>query len=725
MHAVAPVSSDVVTEAQPPSQSWPANLSYPDAERTDTADELHGRRVADPYRWLEGADDTRTESWSRDQDLLARAWLDTLPGQEACGRRMRSLLRAGSVSAPTWRSGRAFFTRREPDQEFPVLYVREVDGTQRPLLDVTDIDPSGLTTLDRWSPSLDGQRLAYQTSVGGDEESLLYVIDVRTGAHLDGPIDRCRYSSIAWLPGGEEFFYIRRLPPEDVPAGEQQFHRRVWRHRVGTDPAHDVLVHGEGLHHTFYFDANVSRDGRWLLIHGSPGTARRDSVWIADLAASSPKPALRQILDTSDGVRASAWVERDGRMYIQTTLDAPRWRLCVADPRRPEPEHWTELIGEEPDSVLEAVRWFDAGDHAPAQLAALRTRHAVSEITLHAPDTGQRSGEVRLPGKGQVTALTAVDDETLTNKDQMWIGWTDFATPPCVFTYSHGTGRTTEYERAPGAVNIPDVHTSQITYTSADGTEVRMFVLSPASAPDQPRPALMTGYGGFSLSMEPAYSPSALAWLCSGGVWALPSLRGGGEEGEHWHRAGMRESKQNVFDDFHAAAEHLIDAGWTSRDQLAITGGSNGGLLVGAALAQRPELYRAVVCSAPLLDMVRYERFLLGRTWNEEYGSADIPEELDWLLAYSPYHRVLAHSDVEYPSVLFTVFDSDTRVDPNHARKMCAALQHATSAALVKRPVLLRRETEVGHSARSVSRTVGLATDQLAFLAYETGLALQ
>ncbi|WP_188990934.1 prolyl oligopeptidase family serine peptidase [Saccharopolyspora thermophila] len=695
--------------------------SYPHADRDDIVENLHGHQVADPYRWLEDPADPRTRAWSAAQDELARSWLDTLPGREAIAERMRSLLSAGSVSAPVWRNGRAFFTRRQPDQEFPVLYVREPDGTERVLLDVTELDPSGLTTLDRWSPSLEGERLAYQISVGGDEESLLHVLDVTTGELVEGPIDRCRYSTISWLPGGEEFFYVRRLAPELVPDGEEQFHHRVWRHRVGTAPDKDLLVHGEGLDHTYYYGTHVSRDGRWLVIGGSPGTARRDSVWIADLSASGDVPELRQVVDTSDGFRVGAWVERDGRLYVLTTHDAPRWRLCVADPARPEPEHWTELIGEEPDSVLEAVRWFDPGDGDP-QLVVLRTRHAVSELALHDPATGRRTAEVPLPGTGQVTALSVVDAATERDRDRLWIGWTDFATPPCVHAYSRATGRTELEQRAPGAVEVPAVHTRQVTYRSLDGTPVRMFLLTPIAEPDQPRPVLMTGYGGFSLSREPGYTPSALAWVAAGGVWALPSLRGGGEEGEEWHRAGMREHKQNTFDDFHAAAQHLVDEGWTTPDQLAISGGSNGGLLVGAALTQRPDLYRAVVCSAPLLDMVRYEQFLLGRTWNDEYGTADDPEELGWLLSYSPYHNVTEQTD--YPSVLFTVFESDTRVDPNHARKMCAALQHATSADPAKRPVLLRRETEVGHAARSVSRTVGLATDQLAFLAEATGLAL-
>jgi prolyl oligopeptidase len=709
---------------------------YPDAERADTADELHGRRIPDPYRWLEDPADTRTVSWSDAQDALARQWLDGLPGRSSLAGRLRSLLSAGSVSSPLWRSNRAFFTRRGADQEHPVLYVREYDGhadapVERVLLDVTELDPSGLTTLDSWSPSWEGDRLAYQVSTGGDEESALYVLDVRTGERLEGPIDRCRYSSIAWLPGGAEYFYVRRLPPDSVPAGEQQFHRRVWRHAVGTDPAHDVLIHGEGLHHTYYYGAQVSPDGRWLLIHGSPGTSRKDSVWIADLAGTNAVPRLRQLLDTTDGVRASAWVERDGRMYVLTTWNAPRWRLCVTDPARPDRANWTELVGPEPDSVLEGVRLLDGADERPAGLAVLRTRHAVSELTLHDPATGAHITSIPLPGtQGQVTSLSTVDVNTSHHRDQLWIGWTDFTTPPGVHAYSPRTGETTLAEQAPGADRLPTpdaVHTQQVSYTSADGTTVRMFLLAPRRSPDRPRPVLLTGYGGFSISREPEYTPTALAWVSAGGVWALPSLRGGSEEGEQWHVTGMRQDKQNVFDDFHAAAEYLISQGWTTADRLAISGGSNGGLLVGAAMTQRPDLYRAAVCSAPLLDMARYEKFLLGPLWSEEYGSADDPEELGWLLAYSPYHRALADSadGIDYPSVLFTVFESDSRVDPCHARKMCAALQHATGADPAKRPVLLRRETDVGHAGRSVSRVVGLATDQLTFLAEATGLPLE
>jgi prolyl oligopeptidase len=683
----------------------------------DIVDRLHGHQVADPYRWLEDPASDRTAEWSAGQDQLCRAHLDSLPGRGGLRELLHELVSAGSVSVPVWRAGRAFFTRRTPGQEHPLLLVREPDGTERTLIDPGALDGSGLTTLDTWHPSIEGDRLAYQISVGGDEESLLHVLDVATGQPLDGPIDRCRYSSVAWLPGGKELFYARRLPPSQVPDGEEQFHRRVWRHRVGADPETDELVEGPGLYDdlTFYFDLDTSHDGRWLLVSASPGTAPRNSVWIADLRGNGQ---LRTIVDQADAVRCVAWVERDGRLYLLTTDQAPRWRLCVADPAAaPRREHWHELVAEEPDSVLDGVRWLETG--GDPLLVLLRTRHAVAELSLHDPASGAHRGRVPLPGAGSFTGVTTVDALTTGERGRVWIGYTDFTTPPGVHRFDLPTRDTSLIEAAPGAVALPAMHTQQVTYASADGTQVRMFVIADIAAPNRPRPALLTGYGGFSISNSPAYSPLALAWVTAGGVWARASLRGGGEEGEDWHRAGMREHKQNVFDDFHAAASYLVDTGWTTPDRLGILGGSNGGLLVGAALTQRPAAYRVVVCSAPLLDMVRYERFSLGRTWNDEYGTAEDPTELGWLLSYSPYHHV--REGEPYPAVLFTVFESDTRVDPCHARKMCAALQHATSSG---HPILLRRETDVGHVARSVSRTVDLAVDQIAFLAAHTGLTL-
>jgi prolyl oligopeptidase len=429
-------------------------------------------------------------------------------------------------------------------------------------------------------------------------------------------------------------------------------------------------------------------------------------------------------------------------VYVFTDAGAPRGRLAVADPGRPDQAGWQDLIGEDPEAVLQDYAILDGGQAGPPLLLATWTRHAFSEITAHDLASGERRGTVTVPGPDPAGAERPGTISQVTERPEggheAWFAYTDHSTPVTIYRYDARTGEATPWARAPGTARIPPVSTRQVTYRSADGTEVRMVVISPpedpppaggspaggppaGGGPAVPRPAILTGYGGFAISLlTPAFSPAALAWVEAGGVYAIAGLRGGAEEGEAWHRAGMREHKQRVFDDFHAAAAKLTGDGWTTPGQLAISGGSNGGLLVGAALTQWPDSWAAVACSAPLLDMARYEMFGLGQLWNDEYGTAADPVELGWLLSYSPYHHVRA--GVRYPAVLFTVFDGDTRVDPMHARKMCAALQHATSARLPDRPILLRRESQVGHGARAVSRSVGLSADTLAFLAFHTGL---
>lgn len=693
--------------------------AYPDARRLDLIEDLHGHPVADPYRWLEDPAAAQTQVWSAAQDELTRAALDPLPGREHLRGRLLELLGAGLVTPPVWRAGRLFFLQRSAEQEHAVLYWRQNGSNPDPeahlLLDPIAVDPAGTTTLDAWHPSRDGRRLAHQLSAGGDEESLLRIIDVRSGGFVDGPIDRTRYSPVAWLPDSESFYYVRRLPPDAVPADETQFHRRVWLHRIGDDPADDALIHGEGLEKTNYYDVAVSRDGRWLVVSASAGTAPRDDVWIADLSEPGAGPASPRLLPLQVGVDAqtSGRVTNDGRLLLLTDRDAPRRRLCVADPTDPSYDTWTDLIPEDPEAVLEDYAVLDGSELERPLLLVLRTRHALAEVTLHDLGTGEQVGQVELPGPGTVAGLTARPE----GGHEAWLGWTDSLTPPSVLRYDSRADELTTWARPKGIADVDGVHVEQAVYPSRDGTEVRMLVLSPAGRPDRPRPTVLYGYGGFNVSLQPAYAASPIAWVQAGGVWAIANLRGGSEEGEAWHRAGMRAHKQNVFDDFVAAAEHLIAAGWTTSQQLGISGGSNGGLLVGAALTQRPDLFASVACSAPLLDMVRYEQFGLGQTWNDEYGSAQIAEEFGWLLGYSPYHAV--ESDTSYPAVLFTVFDSDTRVDPLHARKMCAALQAASTA---DRPILIRRERDVGHGARSVSRTVELSVDVLAFHAEQLGL---
>ena len=442
-----------------------ARPHYPTADRLDVVDVLHGREVADPYRWLEDAADPRTVACSRAQDALCRAHLDALPGRERLAERLTELLGAGSVGTPAWRGGRAFWTRRDPGQEHAVLRCLDADGSERVLLDPAVVDPSGTTTLDTWSPSKEGARIAHQLSTGGDEESLLRVVDVASGELLDGPIDRCRYSPVAWVPGGEELFYVRRLPPSEVPAGEEQFHRRVYRHRVGTPTDDDVEVWGAGLDPTNYYGCSVSLDGRWLLVTASAGTAPRDDVWLFDLTAPDAAPAEVQV---GVDARCAVWVGRDGRLWLLTDRDAPRGRLCVADPS--SPAAWTTVLAEDPEAVLEDVELLD-GDDGPV-LAVLRTRHAVSELSLH--DLGGRLlSEVQLPGVGSVGGLSA----PVEGGPHVWLAYTDATTPARVLRLDVRDGALDVWADPPGAVEVHGVQAQVLEATSADGTTMRMQVL--------------------------------------------------------------------------------------------------------------------------------------------------------------------------------------------------------------------------------------------------------
>ena len=694
---------------------------YPSARRDQTVDELHGHRVSDPYRWLEDPGSLETQEWLRAQgDVLEQArdnW-DTAGYWRA---RLEDFLGAGIISPPVWRGAREFFVRRQPGQDHGVLFVRDPDGTERSLVDPNLLGPDGLTTLDAWQPSKEGNLVAYQLSLGGDEESALFVIRTDDGEVVEGPIDRTRYSPVAWLPGESAFYYVRRLPPEQLPTDESQYHRRVWLHQVGDDPNNDIQVFGDGRKKTEYYGVTVSRDGRWLTVSASEGTAPRNDLWIADLDSGRPDaPHLNQVqigVDAQTGVQ----VGRDGRAYIGTDRDAPRGRLCVADPTDLSYPNWQDLVAEDDIAVLESYAILDGPELPNPVLLVGWTRHAVAEITIHDLVTGTKRGELSLPGLGTIGSLVSRPE----GGHEAWFVYTDHITIPRVLRFDARSGEVTVDRYPPGFVEVPNISATMHEYASLDGTIVRLMLLAPlgpngeAATPTRPRPTVLYGYGGFGVSMAPSFSPSVLAWVEQGGVYAIACLRGGSEEGEAWHRGGMLANKQNVFDDFIAAAEWLIDTGWTTARQLAISGGSNGGLLVGAAMTQRPELFAGVHCSAPLLDMVRYEHFGLGETWNVEYGSASDPEQFEWLYSYSPYHHVT--DGTPYPTTLFTVFDHDTRVDPLHARKMCAQLQHASTGT---GPIVIRAEADVGHGARSVSRTLGLSADVLGFLAAATGLSI-
>ena len=472
---------------------------YPDAPRLDLVDDLHGRPVPDPYRWLESGDagdDALRSEWSAQQAGLYDAEAATWTTTEHWRARVGDLLKAGGVGPPAHRGDRAFFMRREPDGDMAVLWTIDPDGTERVLIDPMQLDPDGHTTLDALQPSKEGHLLAYQLSVGGTEEPDLFVMDVATGEQLEGPIDRVRYSPIAWLPGAEAYYYVRRLDPSLVPENERHFHRRVYLHRLGADPGTDVEIFGAGRTITNYYGVSVSIDGRWLQVSSQEGTEPRNDLWIADLTASpleAPELVPVQVdVDAQTGLSFG----RDGRFYVHTDRDAPMGRLAVVDPATPTADHWVDLLPEDPAAVLEDFAVLDGPDMPEPRLLAAWSRHGVGEMTLHDLATGEKLDDVDLPGVGTLGGIVEQPD----GGPVMWFVYTDYTTQSNVYTYDGRTGAVALYASPPGHVDVPTVFTRQETYTSKDGTAVRMFVLSPSDGPDRPRPTLLYGYGGFGIA---------------------------------------------------------------------------------------------------------------------------------------------------------------------------------------------------------------------------------
>jgi prolyl oligopeptidase len=665
-------------------------------------DVCHGVEVRDPYRWLEDGEADEVRQWSEAQGRHTRAALDAIPFTAAIRERLRVLFSIGLVSAPVVRGDRYFHQRRTGDQEQPVLYLRQGrDGADRVLLDPAALAEDRTSALDWHHPSDDGRLLAYGVSEGGSEKSVLRVRDVDTGRDLADVIPHTRACSLEWRPDGSGFFYTRYPEPGSVPAGEENYHRRVYEHVLGRDWREDPLVFGSDRPPEDWPSVHLSPDGRRLAVSVSRGWTRTD-VYLRDL--SSPGGGFVTVIE---GVDAIFGVDlRNDRLYLQTNLEAPRGRLVAADLDRPGPESWRDVLPEGPD-VLEGTALI--GDW----IVAVWLRDASSRVTLHARD-GALLHEVALPVIGSVAGLTGEWDGR-----EAFLGFTSYAVPPTVYRLALPDPALELWARAPGEIATDRFRVRLVHYPSRDGTLVSMFLVDTRDrATDGRGAALLTGYGGFNVSHTPAFGRGVIQFLEQGGLYAVAHLRGGGEYGEEWHREGMLDRKQNVFDDFLAAGDFLIQEGHAARGRLAIMGGSNGGLLVGAALTQRPGLFRAVVCQVPLLDMVRYHLFRIARLWIPEYGSADEPAAFRWLYAYSPYHHV--RDGTPYPAVLLTTGESDSRVDPLHARKMAARLQAATSSA---HPILLRIETRAGHGqGKPLSKTLEEWTDVWAFVFAELGL---
>jgi prolyl oligopeptidase len=678
----------------------------PRTVRENVVDDLHGAKVVDPYRWLEADATERVRDWTNEQNARTRAVLDPLPQRAVFARRLRELLSVGLLSTPRPIGGRIFHTRREGEQKQAVLYVRDaVAAADRALIDPNVLDRDGLVTLDWYYPSPDARLVAYGLSRGGDEMSTLHVLETATGKELADRIPHTQRSTVAWVDGG--FYYAVHPAPGSVPPGDENYYRRIRYHRLGDDPAKDELVFGEDRPKEDIIGVSTSADGRWVLFSALQGWAKSD-LYLLD--RGHPERGLAPVMEGEDAI-AEGFV-LDGRIWLRTNLNAPNYRVVSVACESPDPSRWETVVAEGKD-VIEGF------DRTRERIAVLRLVRATSRVATY-DLRGKDEREIPLPSLG---AIEFVEGE----HDGERVGYTfqSFTQPPIAFVADARAGKAEELVRLrmPDRLDVSGIAVDQIDYASRDGTEVTMFLVHRKDVrPTGEIPTVLSGYGGFNVSRTPAYSAGVAAWVEAGGLFALPNLRGGGEYGESWHRAGKLENKQNVFDDFHAAAEALIARGWTEPPHLAISGGSNGGLLVGAALTQRPDLFAAVSCAVPLLDMLRYQNFRIARFWIAEYGSAEDPRQAEWLRRYSPYHNVRA--GVRYPPVLFTTAEGDSRVDPMHARKMAALLQAQSEDP--ESVVLLRVDRDAGHGiGKPLDKQVDDFADQYAFMAWRTGLDLK
>jgi prolyl oligopeptidase len=651
---------------------------------------LHGLEVADPYRWLEDGADPAVRDWTARQDAHARAFLDRLPGRPAVLARIREALDRGALGGSEARARWRFYTRRPPGAEQAALYASERGGVPRLL-----VDPGRLgaeVSLACWEPSPDGELVCFGLAEGADERATLRLLRTSTGEWLPDRVPDCRWSAVAFEPGARSFLYTRGPVPGTVPPGEEPYHHHVWRHVLGTHAREDQEVAGQGRDPRDHAaDLAVADDGRW-----AAATFRLGSDRAAVLLRGRDGP-FRVVFD-EPGARLHVLPAPGGRLLGLTDFRAPNWRLVEVDPERPGPSRWRELVPESED----VIQGFAV---AAERILVYRLVEASSRVSVHRPDGGLERW-LPLPELCTVTHLGAHP-----SSPDAFVTVQGFTQPARTFDL---LGREVEALEPPPGFEAGRFPARRTWFRSRDGTRVPLFLVGRAEGSG---PTVLTGYGGFGRSLTPTWMPAAVPFLEAGGLLAVACLRGGGELGAGWHRAGMLSRKQDVFDDFLAAAEWLQESGWTTPAQLGIVGHSNGGLLVGAALTQRPELFGAAVCRVPLLDMVRYEGFKVARLWSSEYGTAADPEHLRSLLGYSPYHRV--RDGVAYPPTLIMVGERDARVDPMHGRKMAARLQ----AAHPRGTTLLLAEPRGGHGAgRPATRQAAEEADAWAFLMSRLGL---
>ena len=683
-----------------------APVGPPKAETRAVTENLHGTKIVDPYRWLEDATSADTQKWDAEEMAYTRSVLDPLAGRDAIHKRLSELLGIGSIGVPRIAGRYYFYTRRDGMQNQPVLYVREgLAGKDRVLVDVNQLAADGTIALDWFYPAEHGKYVAYGTSASGSEMSTLHVIDTKTGTLLPDTIERTRAASIAWSLDNSGFYYTRYPNKGDVPEGQERYNRHVFYHLLGTDATTDPPIFGEGRDPEDWPSVSLDNDGSLLLITVSQGWTKTE-LFLMDLRKGTPPTRIT----TGKNFLYSATLY-NGRIYIVTNEDAPRFRVFMAEAGNYDRDDWQEIIPQAGGVLKDAELWG-------GKIFAQYEQNATSQLKIFDLG-GVLLSSLALPVIGSVFASQGKWD-----RDEVFYGFESFTIPPSIYRYDLKSGKTTLWAKVDApAIDPAAYEVQQEWYHSKDGTRVPIFVVAKKGLKkDGQNPTLLTGYGGFDISLTPEFDRDIYLWLEHGGVYAVANLRGGSEFGEDWHRAGMLDKKQNVFDDMIAAAEFLISEKYTDKNHLAIWGGSNGGLLMGAMITQRPDFFRAVVCDVPLLDMLHYQKFQIARLWIPEYGTAEDPAQFKWLYAYSPYHHVKA--GVEYPAVLFMTADSDSRVDPMHAKKMTALMQaEAKNGSSRVRPILLRIETKAGHGAGTpVAKRIEEYTDVYSFLFWQLGV---
>ena len=665
----------------------------PETRRDNVTDDYSGVKVADPYRWLEDQDSPETRAWIDNENQYTRAVLDELPGRKPIEKRLTELMKVDAFGVPTERGGHLFYSKRLADQDLSVLYERNgVKGKEEVLVDPHPMSKDHTTSVNVSTISLDGSLVAVGVREGGADEVAVHLYDAATRRELPEGLPKARYLSFEIAPDNRGIYYT--LIKKEGP--------RAYFHRLGTQGSQDAEIFGSSYGPEMLTAVSISEDSRYLLFHVFHGSAGDYSeVYFQDLKRGGPITPLVK------GIPARFTAEvAGGRAYIHTNWKAPKGRIVVADLENPAMENWREVVpqGEWPIEATALVG---------GKLLVRYTVDASSRLWLYEAD-GRLVREISLPTLGTISGVTG-----RWGSNDVFFGFQSFTVPQSVYHLDLAKGTVEVWAKPSVAIDPGAFETEQVHYSSKDGTRVLMFLVHRKKLErDRERPVLLTGYGGFNVSETPSFSAYAVLYAEQGGVYALPNLRGGGEFGEEWHKAGMHEKKQNVFDDFLGAAEWLIAERYTRPGKLSIRGQSNGGLLVGAAMTQRPDLFAAVVCRYPLLDMLRYQNFLVAKFWVPEYGSSDKPDEFQYLRAYSPYQNVKAGT--KYPAVLFVSGDGDTRVAPLHARKMAAEMQEATASG---KPVLLLYDTQSGHSGgRPVGKLIEEATDEMVFLFGELGV---